>query len=145
MIKKVGFAVIGVLIIMQFFTIDKTNPEVVLENDFIAVTNPPENVKQILQSSCYDCHSNTTKYPWYSNVAPISWWIKDHVDEARDELNFSEWATFGEERKEHKLEEMVEEVEEGEMPLKSYTIAHSGSSLSEDQARELAVWINSIR
>ena len=140
MIKKIAIGFIVLLVIIQFFRIDKTNPTIIQENDFISITNPPENIKNLLKTSCYDCHSNQTTYPWYTNVAPISWWVKQHINEAREELNFSEWGTFTEKRKKHKLEEVYEEVEEGEMPLKSYLIAHSEAKLTTEQKNELVAW-----
>ena len=139
--KKILLAIVAILVIIQFIRIDKTNPEVVLENDFITVTNPPENIASIIKTSCYDCHSNETKYPWYTNVSPIAWWIKDHIDEGRDELNFSEWANYKEKRKKHKLEECIELVEENEMPLESYLITHGNAKLTDTQKTELLNWL----
>ncbi len=137
MIKKIGIGVVVLFVVIQFFRIDKTNPEVVQGNDFITVTNPPESVAKTLKTTCYDCHSNESKYPWYSNLAPVSWWVKDHINEGRDELNFSEWGTFTDKRKAKKLGEVVEEVEEGEMPLPPYLITHSDAKLTEVQTKEL--------
>ena len=138
--KKIALGFIALLVIIQFFRIDKTNPAIIQENDFISITNPPENIKQLLKTSCYDCHSNESTYPWYTNIAPISWWVKQHINEAREELNFSEWGTFTEKRKKHKLEECFEMVEEGEMPLKSYLIVHDEAKLTTEQKNELVVW-----
>ena len=138
--KKIGIGLALLFIVIQFFTIDKINPEVIQENDFITITNPPKSVAQTLKTTCYDCHSNESKYPWYSNVAPVSWWVKDHINEGRDELNFSEWGTFSDKRIAKKLEEVVEEVEEGEMPLPPYLITHSDAKLSESQTKELLDW-----
>lgn len=138
--KKIVIGCMVLLVLIQFIRIDKTNPEVVMENDFIVQTNPPEHIQAILKTSCYDCHSNESTYPWYTNVAPISWWVKQHINEAREELNFSEWGTFTEKRKKHKLEEVYEEVEESEMPLKSYLIAHSEAKLTTEQKNELVAW-----
>lgn len=140
MIKKIVIGCIALLVIIQFIRIDKTNPAVVIENDFIVQTNPPEHIQTILKTSCYDCHSNESTYPWYTNVAPISWWVKQHINEAREELNFSEWGTFNAKRQKHKLEEVYEEVEEGEMPLPSYLIVHSEAKLTTEQKNELVAW-----
>lgn len=140
MIKKIAIGCIILLVIIQFIRIDKTNPEVVIENDFIVQTNPPEHIQTILKTSCYDCHSNESTYPWYTNVAPISWWVKQHINEAREELNFSEWGTFKEKRKKHKLEEGAEMIEESEMPLPSYLISHSEAKLTTEQKNELIAW-----
>lgn len=143
--KKILIGIGVLLIVSQFFRIDKVNPAYSIENDFSVVNNPPEEVKQILKQACYDCHSYETKYPWYTNVAPVSWWIKAHINEGRDELNFSEWANYSVKRKDHKLEEMAEMVEEGEMPLTSYTWGHPESKLSEKQRQSLIDWVKAIR
>ncbi len=138
--KKLALGFIALFVIIQFFRIDKTNPVVVQQNDFISVTNPPDDIKQILKTSCYDCHSYESTYPWYTNVAPISWWVKQHINEGREELNFSEWGTFSEKRKKHKLEEVYEEVDEEEMPLKSYLIVHHDAKLTVEQKNDLVAW-----
>lgn len=140
MIKKIAIGFMFLLVIIQFFRIDKTNPKIVAENDFIFQTNPPEHIQTILKTSCYDCHSNESTYPWYTNVAPISWWIKHHINEAREELNFSTWASYPLKKQKHKLEEVYEEVEEGEMPLPSYLIVHSEAKLTTEQKNELVAW-----
>ena len=144
-IKWVLMLLLMILVILQFFPIDKSAPEYDSSNDFIMMHNPPEEVSGILKSACYDCHSFNTRYPWYSNIAPVSFWLKDHIDEARDELNFSEWGTFELRRKDHKLEEVVEKVGEGEMPLKSYLITHSDARLSAEQEKLLLDWIKEVR
>ena len=143
--KKIFLAIIAIIVLIQFFRIDKTNPEVITENDFITITQPSEEVTTILKTACYDCHSNESKYPWYTNIAPISWWVKQHINEGREELNFSEWGTFKAKKKDHKLEELIEEVEEGEMPLKEYTWTHAEANLTKEQKELLIQWIKEIR
>lgn len=140
MIKKIGIGIVVLLVVIQFFRIDKTNPPVVQENDFVTNTAPPKEVAELLKVSCYDCHSNESKYPWYSNIAPVSWWLKDHINEGREELNFSEWGTFTDKRKTKKLEEVVEEIEEGEMPMKPYLITHSDAQLTVEQKQKIIDW-----
>lgn len=141
---KIVVAVLAMLVIIQFFGIDKENPAYQAENDFIAITNPPEEIAQIIKTSCYDCHSYHTEYPWYTSVAPVSWWIGDHIDEGREHFNLSEWGTYSEKKALHKLEEFYEEVEEGEMPLTSYTIMHGEASLSADQIEKLVAWVKNL-
>ncbi len=145
MVKKILVIVAILAVIIQFFRIDKENPPYEASSDFISVENAPEDIQIILKQACYDCHSHQTTYPWYSNVAPVSWWLKDHIDEGREHLNFSVWASYDAERREHKLEELAEEVEEGEMPLDSYTWTHAESRLSDEQRQKLVDWANSIR
>jgi len=134
-----------VLIIMQFFTIDQNNPAANNSLDFVEITNPPHNIGLMLKSTCYDCHSYHTVYPWYTNIAPFSWIIADHIKEGRKELNFSEWGNYTAKRADHKLEESYEEVEESEMPLKEYTLIHSKARLSESDRAELVAWFKEYR
>lgn len=143
--KKIGYSILAITIIIQLFRIDKNNPEVIQQNDFITITNPPEKISGMIKSTCYDCHSNETNYPWYSNIAPFSWWLKHHIDEGREELNFSEWGTFKEKRKDHKLEECAEMIEEGEMPLNEYTWTHSSAILAPEEKTQLISWIKETR
>ncbi|HVD98093.1 MAG TPA: heme-binding domain-containing protein [Cytophagaceae bacterium] len=143
--KKIAFGFIVLLLVIQVFRIDKTNPPVDVKNDFISTTNAPLAVGQILKTSCYDCHSNETRYPWYTNVAPLSWWVKDHINEGREELNFSEWKNYNAKKADHKLEECIEQIEEGEMPMYSYTLSHSEATLSEAQKKLLIDWFASVR
>lgn len=142
-VKYIFVGLLVVFVIMQFFRIDKTNPKVEKTKDFIAITQPSADVEKMLRSACYDCHSNETKYPWYSNVAPVSWFLKDHIDEGREHLNFSVWGDYSEKKANHKLDECAEEVEEKEMPLDSYTWTHGDAKLSDAQRETLATWFKS--
>jgi len=141
--KKILLGIAGVLLLIQLFQIDRTNPAVDPLLDLIEITNPPLQVKNVLKAACYDCHSHETRYPWYSVIAPVSWWMKHHIDEARDELNFSKWGTYDLKKSNHKLEEIGEEVDEGNMPLNSYALAHSESKLTKDQRQTLVNWAKS--
>ncbi len=137
---KILLGLLVLVLIAQAFRINKTNPSVEQQYDMVAIYNAPEQVQTILKQACYDCHSHETTYPWYTNVAPMSWWIADHIEEGREHLNFSVWGTYDAKRQKHKLEEMAEEVMEGEMPLNSYTWAHSEADLTEEQKNILVDW-----
>jgi len=143
MIKKIGIGVAVILVVIQFFRIDQSNPTVDPSQDMIALLKPSEEIKGVIKSACYDCHSHETVYPWYANVAPVSWWVKHHVDEGKEHLNFSEWATYAPKKAAHKLEECYEEVEEGEMPLNSYTWMHGHANLDVQQRKKLVAWFKS--
>jgi hypothetical protein len=145
MTKKIIFGVLALLLAAQFIRIDKTNPSVDQSKDFITLSKPNAEVELLLKESCYDCHSNTTAYPWYTNVAPVSWWLKNHINEGREHLNFSEWANYTAEQQAHKLEEMEDEIKEGEMPLSSYTITHSNANLSLKQREQLILFIDQLK
>lgn len=143
--KKIGLFLIIVLIVMQAFRIDKTTQPADPAKDFISVTKPNEEIAHLLKVACYDCHSNQPSYPWYTNIAPFSWWVKHHIDEGAHHLNFSEWATYKEKRKNHKLEECIEMMEEGEMPLDSYTWMHKEAKLTDDQKMKMVEFFKAVK
>lgn len=138
MIKKILLVLAILLVLIQFVKLDKNNANTPEVADFIKDTEPSKEVQAILGSKCYDCHSNKTTYPWYSNIAPFSFWINHHVEEGKEHLNFSNWENYKQKRKIHKLEEVYEEVDEGEMPLKSFTILHG--DLTEQEIELLTSW-----
>ena len=143
--KYLPWALLASLIIIQFFRIDKSKPEYDTFQDFINITNPSESVKSSLKNACYDCHSNESKYPWYTNIAPVSFWVKGHIKGARQHLNFSEWGTYSAKKADHKLEECIEELQERNMPLKSYTWLHGEAKLSDEKIEELKSFFGSKR
>ena len=145
MIKKILFTAIAIFAAIQFIRVDKINPVSVPEKDFINVTQPSKEVADLLKTSCYDCHSNETKYPWYFNVAPVSWWLKNHINEGREELNFSLWTDYDAKKKDKKLEESIELINNGEMPMFSYTLAHQEAKLSATQQKALNNFFISLR
>lgn len=141
--RTILLGVLAVLIIMQFIRIDKTNPETDPSKDLLTLLNPPAEIAQMIKVSCNDCHSHHTVYPWYTNIAPFSYWIKHHINEGREHLNFSVWEDYNNKRAHHKLEECYEEVLEGHMPLPSYLWMHGEAKLDSDQQKKLAGWFES--
>lgn len=142
-IKRIAVGLLIILIGLQFISIDKTNPPINEEQDMISILNPPVELATTIRKSCYDCHSHHTTYPWYTNIAPFSFWIKDHIEHGRRHLNFSIWGTYDQERAHHKLEECFEEVQEGHMPLPSYLWIHDEAKLSPEIQETLATWFKS--
>ena len=144
MVKKVVKIVVVVVVLglvaIQFFGIDKTNPPVEREKTLEANANVPPDVSLILGRSCNDCHSNQTIWPWYSYIQPSGWFLKDHINDGRRELNFSEWGTYNARRKSKKLEEICEQIESKEMPLPSYLWIHRDAVLSESEGKALCDW-----
>ena len=127
---------VAVLLVLgiQLVPVPRRNP---------APVNPisvPDDVRMVLENSCYDCHSNLTEWPWYSRVAPVSWLVYKDVKEGRGELNFSEWGEYSERRRNRKLEEIEEKVADKEMPLKIYVRMHPGAALSVADAETLIEW-----
>ncbi len=134
-----------VLVVMQFIRPDKNEGGYESLATFLAETKPTPAVAATLQSACYDCHSNQTNYPWYNNIAPISYWLDEHIIDGKKHLNFAEWGSYSLKKKDHKLEEVAEEVEKGEMPLDEYTWTHGDAKLSEQQVKELVQWVSAAR
>ena len=143
--RWVALAVVVLFIVLQFFKIDTSVPKFDTDKDFIAMTAPSDAVVTLLKNACYDCHSYATEYPWYAEVTPISWWLQHHVEEGREHLNFSLWGTYSTEKSMHKLEECTEEVEGGEMPLKSYTFTHGDVKLSAKEKATLVAFFDRLR
>lgn len=114
-------------------------------NDITRVHHVPADVKGILHTSCYDCHSNNTHYPWYNYLQPVALWLGSHVKDAKKELNFSEYATYSIQKKFRKMKEIHEQVKEGQMPLSSYTIIHRYAKLSNEKKKIIEDWALAIR
>lgn len=130
-------------VVIQFIRPDFTNPPVNAADTLENSAQLPDNVKQILNRSCADCHSNETKYPWYSKIQPSAWFLKDHIDEGRHELNLSVWNTYEPRRKKRKLDEICEQVESREMPLPSYLWIHGDAKMSDEDIKTLCDWTKS--
>lgn len=141
--KKVILGILVVLVLIQFVRPEK-NQSKDGANDITTVMQVPENVKEIIKTSCADCHSNYTKYPWYSEIAPVSWYLAQHVNEGKEHLNFSEWAAYNNDQRKHVLEDLEEELEEHEMPLKSYLLLHKEAEMTKEQYTVLLSWLKSI-
>jgi len=142
-LKKIGLLILVALVIMQFIRPDKNESGYESVTFFENETQPSPQLKEILRSNCYDCHSNQTAYPWYAEIAPVSYWLADHVHEGKEHFNVSDWEQYSDKKKDHKLDELIEEVEEGEMPLSSYTWIHG--NLEEDEKEVLINWTRELR
>ncbi len=149
MVKRVlkifALILVFVLISMQFISIDRTNPPVDESIDFLSNYTLSSSTSSLLKKACYDCHSYETVYPWYSHVAPVSFFLEDHIKHGRGELNFSEFDSYSLKKKDHKLEEVIEALEEGWMPLNNYVWLHSEADLTLEQRRAMAKEFEEIR
>ena len=134
MLVIIVLSLAAALILAQWIPTGRRNPPVTLD-----IPTAPE-VKAVLKQSCYDCHSNETIWPWYSSVAPISWFVVRDVNEGREELNFSTWDQYSAKERVEKRHESWEEVEEGEMPPWFYTAVHRDAKLSPDDRVILRAW-----
>ncbi len=132
---SVGVVVVG----LQFVPVRRTNPPVG------ASLQPPAEVALLLRGACYDCHSNETRWPWYSYVAPVSWWVVRHVERGRADLNFSEWPVLDLEAQSWAYNDIEKQLFERTMPLRSYTWLHAPARLSDAERQRLLRWARAQR
>ncbi|MHC5021240.1 MAG: heme-binding domain-containing protein [Planctomycetota bacterium] len=140
--KIVGLVLGLGLLGIQAWPVDRSNPEVT--GDIKHMGGAPDNVHAILRRACYDCHSFETNWPWYAYVAPLSWWVADHVHEGRKELNFSIWDQYSDGVRSHKLREAWEQIDEGEMPLNEYLWTHADAAVTQADRAVLEAWIKEV-
>lgn len=143
--KMIITILVLLFIIIQFFGTAKNSSSAVAENAIEKHYTLPNKIQSILKSSCYDCHSNNTKYPWYNNFQPINWWLAGHINEGKRHLNFDEFNTLSATKKLHKLDEVVETIKTGEMPLRSYTLVHREAKLSDANKQEIEAWVLAVK
>lgn len=131
--------------VVQFIPVTYNNSDVLIDSDFIKTYQAPEKIKSILKTSCYDCHSNNTVYPWYSQIQPGAWFMENHINKGKEELNFSEFGAYSNRRKKGKLKSMINQIKENEMPLWSYTLIHRDAKLTKEQQQMLIDWLTNLK
>ncbi len=131
------------LVVIQFIRPDKNEAGYEGVEYFENETKLTPKMAALLRANCYDCHSNQTNYPWYAEIAPVNYWLADHVKDGKKHFNVSAWKKYSIKKKDHKLEELLEMVEEGEMPLDSYTWLHG--NLSEEDTKLILQWATIAR
>jgi hypothetical protein len=131
-------AVVILIAAIQFVPVDRTNPPVT------GTVDAPEQVMQVLRTSCFDCHSNETHWAWYSYVAPVSWLVARDVHKGREELNFSNWDRYDRRKRAKIARESYEDVAEGEMPMWIYTAIHWDARVTDEQLSLLREWAQSL-
>lgn len=140
-LKRILFLLIIAFGLIQFMPRAEKNQNPEKESNHIAnLEAVPDDVAAILDRACYDCHSNNTRYPWYNAVQPVNWWLNKHILDGQDELNFSEFGRYSAKKQNHKWEEMVDELKDNNMPLKSYTLLHPEARLSAAEKELLISW-----
>lgn len=144
-IKKIAVAVVLLLIIIQFFGTKKNSTTIASKDAIEKHYTVSPKIQGLLKTSCYDCHSNNTEYPWYNNVQPVKWWLANHINDGKRHLNFDEFNNYTAEKKRHKLDEVVETINKDEMPLSSYTLIHSNAKLSDADKKEIEMWVTEVK
>ena len=144
-LKKILLLLLIVFVIAQFFGPEKNEGDLTSIDHFLAETNPPEDIKVILKESCFDCHSSSTRYPWYNSITPVNYWMAEHVKNGKKHFNVSDWKDASLKKRDHKFDELIEMVEKQEMPLPSYTWTHSEAKLTEEQRASIVTWGKKVR
>lgn len=144
-LKKLGLLILLVILVAQFFGPEKNDGDIASVESFFADTNPPEDVKLILKTACFDCHSYYTRYPWYNKVTPVNYWLDGHIRHGKGNFNASKWNDYSDKKKDHKLEELMELVEARDMPLESYSWVHNDAKLTDAQIDAIVDWVKMAR
>ena len=145
-IKKILFIGLIIFLLIQLYQPARNiSFEQDITGNFTKVYNVPKNVEIILRTSCYDCHSNNTYYPWYSYIQPARFFMERHIKEGKEQLNFNEFGNYSKRRQNSKLKAISKEIESNEMPLSSYTLIHKNATLSASQKKEVLDWINKTK
>ena len=144
-VKIIAIILLVAFVGIQFVPVDRNQSEGVPKTDFMLVNDVPSDIKNKLQVSCYDCHSNNTKYPWYNKVQPVAWFLEEHIKEGKAELNFNEWDSLSSRRKVSKLRSMIKQIESGEMPLASYTLIHKDAIFSEEETKQVVKYMENLK
>ncbi|MFN3666956.1 MAG: heme-binding domain-containing protein [Sediminibacterium sp.] len=141
--KKILVILLIAFIAIQFFRPEK-NVSADKSKNINTMYAVSADVNTILTKACNDCHTNNTIYPWYAAVQPVTWWLDDHIKEGKKHLNFDEYSTYSLRKQYHKMEEVVEQVKEKEMPLDSYTWIHRNAKLSDEERVTLTSWAQAV-
>lgn len=137
-VKIIALILLVAFIAIQFFPTQRNESDSVPNSDFLLVNNSSKEISSILKESCYDCHSNNTKYPWYNKIQPAAWLLEDHIKEGKKELNFNEWNDLSDRRKNSKLKSIINQIKDDEMPPSSYTLIHRNAILDKSE-KELVI------
>jgi len=131
--------------VIQLYSPERTNPPVDPSNTIFALVPVPQEVRTVLERSCFDCHSNETRWPWYSALAPARWIVVADVEEGREHLNFSEFRRYKSMRAIAKADMICEQLQNGTMPLANYLTLHPGARVSPQERDLICDWVESIR
>jgi hypothetical protein len=143
---KITLLVLLIVVIgIQFIQPAPNKNGQVLETDITKTVEVPKTIQAILKSSCYDCHSNKTEYPWYSRIQPGGWWMASHIEKGKSELNFNEFGSYSKRRQQSKLKSIANTIEDETMPLSSYTLIHKDAKLNKENKKILMNWVTATR
>ena len=144
-LKKILLGLFIVFIVIQFIRPAHNTSGQVLPTDITKTINVPDKILDVFKKSCYDCHSNDTRYPWYINIQPMGWIMADHIKTGKANLNFSEFGSYSKRKQANKLRSLAETINDGSMPISSYTIMHTDAKLSEENKKLITGWVAKTR
>ena len=144
-LKKILLGLFIVFIVIQFIRPAHNTSGQVLPTDITKTINVPDKVLDVFKNSCYDCHSNDTRYPWYINIQPMGWIMANHIKTGKANLNFSEFGTYSKRKQANKLRSLAETINDGSMPISSYTVMHTDAKLSEENKKLITDWVAKTR
>ena len=143
-LKYLIFILLFVIVGIQFIPTTSNQSNEVLTSDFTRTFNASDKIKNLIKTSCYDCHSNNTNYPWYNKIQPIGWMLEAHVKDGKEELNFSEFGAYSTRKQKSKLKSIASQIRDNVMPPSSYTLLHWDARLSELEKSLLEKWVNDL-
>jgi hypothetical protein len=145
LIKQIGLVVLIALVGIQFIPTRRNLKTEVPPTDFLLTYKVPEEMRLLIHTSCYNCHSNNTSYPWYNKIQPVGWFLENHINKGKAELNFSEFGSYSVRKQKSKLSSMANQIEKDEMPLSSYTLIHRDARLSKESKKALIDYFNALK
>src|SRR5450432_4287705 len=145
MIRKLLIVMLVIFAGMQFIRPARNNGAADTDGDIKHYVRVPDTVMNILKTSCYDCHSNHTVYPWYVNINPVGLWLKNHIDDGKQAINFSDLSNFTKKKLDHRMKDIAEQVDSNEMPLASYIFIHKYAALDRGQIQIIKNWTVAAR
>lgn len=145
MIRKILIALLIIFLAMQFIRPSRNDGIAETPHDLTHYIHTPDTIMHILKTSCYDCHSNHTDYPWYVNINPVGLWLRSHINDGKRAINFSDLSNFSKKKLDHRFGDIAEQVEKGDMPLTSYTFIHGYAKLDSGQVKMIKNWTDSAR
>ena len=143
--RKILLIIVIVFVAIQFIQPSKNKSEQEFPTDISNVVIIPGEVKEVLKTSCYDCHSNNTHYPWYSFIQPAAWWMASHIKEGKADLNFSEFGNYTKRKQRNKLQAIAKSIQDETMPLSSYTLLHTSAKLSTEKKALIINWATTMK
>ena len=143
--KKIAVLLFIVFVGIQFIPTNHNESNLEYPSDFMQVFDVPQNIQDKLIASCYDCHSNNTKYPWYNKIQPLSWILEGHIEEGKNELNFNEFGNYSSRRQKSKITSIVRQIEGDKMPLSSYVFIHKEAKINETEKKEILQWLTKLK